>query len=648
MLGSWGGLFSMSDIFVSYKAEDRRRVQPLVDALQQDGLGVWWDAHIGGGDAWRETIETQLDSAKCVLVIWSKRSVGPDGRFVRDEASRAQRRNVYVPVLIDKTQPPLGFGETQAISLVGWKGDRSDQRYRAVLECAKAIIAGKSARIQSGGSKQGPLLPRRSLLVGGAAAAVAAAFAGWSFFKSTDARASEGIAVLPFANISGDPSQAYFSDGIAEELRSALARIPHLKVIGRTSSELVKNSDAVTAAHRLGVGNLVTGSVRRSASLIRVTAQLVSGSDGVERWSQVYDRAPGDILMIQSDIAKSVADALSLQLSPETRRAMAYGGTDSPAAHDLYLKAIDLRERGHNEGNFRQALTLFDAAIEVDPRFADAYAQKASTIVNIVGSYSTKAAQFDRGYNEAMAVARQAIALAPESALAHAALAAAFTGKLDVITALSEYQRALKLFRGEFEVLETYSNFAARLGNSKEALKAADKAIVLDPLNPRPRAMRGNSLFYARNYEEAAKTYRETIELARAASPLGPVSLGNCLLLLGKTEEARAAYAKAPPDNIYRLTGDAILSARTGDAARASRNLAQVQEIFGDSAAYQQAEIYAQLGQADRAFAALERSLEVRDPGLLALPRDPFLDPLRSDGRFPALLKKLGWPQFDG
>jgi len=124
----------MADVFVSYKAEDRRRVQPLVQALQAEGLSVWWDEHIGVGDAWRETIERQLNEAKTVVVVWSKRSVGPEGGFVREEATRAQKRGVYVPVLIDAVMPPLGFGESQATSLKNWHGNRSDPHYRAFLD----------------------------------------------------------------------------------------------------------------------------------------------------------------------------------------------------------------------------------------------------------------------------------------------------------------------------------------------------------------------------------------------------------------------------------------------------------------------------------------------------------------------------------
>src|SRR3990170_8388495 len=123
----------MSDVFVSYKAEDRRRVRPLVAALEANGYSVWWDEQIGGGAAWRHAIEAELNAAKCVIVVWSKRSVGPDGTFVHDEATRAQQRHVYVPVTIDKVHVPLGFGEMQALSLTGWKGERSDPRYQAVL-----------------------------------------------------------------------------------------------------------------------------------------------------------------------------------------------------------------------------------------------------------------------------------------------------------------------------------------------------------------------------------------------------------------------------------------------------------------------------------------------------------------------------------
>ena len=162
------------------------------------------------------------------------------------------------------------------------------------------------------------------------------------------AKAATRIAVMPFANLSGDPAQAYFSDGIAEELRGALSRIG-LEVIGRTSSDAVRELDAKKAADKLGVAHILTGSVRRSPETIRIGAQLVGGDDGVERWAQSYDRAPGDTIKIQTDIAASVAEALSVALGMAARAALTLGGTSDSAAQDLFLKAEALRLQSDSE-----------------------------------------------------------------------------------------------------------------------------------------------------------------------------------------------------------------------------------------------------------------------------------------------------------
>src|SRR5947208_3935002 len=155
----------MSDVFVSYKAEDRPRVRPLVEALEAEGLAVWWDERVGGGEAWRESIEQQLDGAACVIVVWSKRSTAPEGRFVRDEATRAERRRTYLPVRIDKVEPPLGFGEMQALNLSGWKGDRSDARYHALSGCIHSMLGRKAPTIGRAAPKG--LVSRRAVLAGG-------------------------------------------------------------------------------------------------------------------------------------------------------------------------------------------------------------------------------------------------------------------------------------------------------------------------------------------------------------------------------------------------------------------------------------------------------------------------------------------------
>src|SRR4051812_11831885 len=217
----------MSDVFVSYKAEDRPKAAPLVQALEADGLTVWWDTQIAAGSEWRQDIQQELDQARCVIVLWSARSVGPEGRFVRDEANRAQRRGTYLPVRIDNVEPPLGFGEIQAISLNGWRGSRTDARYQTLLNSVRAMLAGGRAQAAPGASS----MSRRGVLVSAVAVAgVVSALSAWELLKPRDPKAANSIAVLPFANLSGDSHQDYFSDGIAEELRSALSRLPGLKV----------------------------------------------------------------------------------------------------------------------------------------------------------------------------------------------------------------------------------------------------------------------------------------------------------------------------------------------------------------------------------------------------------------------------------
>ena len=294
----------MSDVFVSYKAEDRRRVQPLVQALQADGLSVWWDEHIGAGDAWRETIERQLDEARTVVVIWSKRSVGTEGGFVREEAPRAQRRGVYVPVLIDPVSPPLGFGESQATSLKAWHGDRSDPHYRAVLAAIQRICGvdptpphKRNPARSLPGARPSPVgrprhLPSRALAPGRSSRQSC----GRIFGQHCCPALRESRAEIRRRRI--------FPAVSPKRFRSALSRIAGLKVAGSTSSEAVRNDDAETAAKRLSVANILTGSVRQSASTIRITAELIDGRSGLDKWSQSYDRSPGDAIKIQTDIAR--------------------------------------------------------------------------------------------------------------------------------------------------------------------------------------------------------------------------------------------------------------------------------------------------------------------------------------------------------
>jgi len=632
----------MSDVFISYKAEDRKRIQPLVQALQADGYSVWWDEHIGTGDEWRQTIEKQLDSAKCVIVAWSKRSAGPDGRFVRDEASRAQRRGIYVPVLLDAVDPPLGFGESQAASLRGWHGNRSDSRYQHVASAVQRIAG--SGTEESTHPVQPAGVSRRVAIAGGAAATVAVAgIGGWVLLKPSTADASSNsIAVLPFANLSGDPAQAYFSDGIAEELRSALARLAGLSVVGRISSESVRDDDAETAAKKLGVVNILTGSVRKSPAVVRVGAQLVDGRNGMERWSESYDRAPGDAIKIQTDIAENVAQALSIALGGSGGSTLTIGGTSNAEAHNLVLQADEAMDRATKEDSDR-AIQLVSDALQLDPNYADAYSRKSLFLIRRSNAYASGREELARYRAAAAPLARKALALAPKSARAHMAMGAIYQNDFNIGAAWSEFRLGRQLAPGDAAILSRYSYFVSRLGDQAESLRTADKVLELEPLDPDSYANRVGALLDARRYQEAVKFAEET---QRKSPDLfhDPLLLGLCLMMVGKLGEAKQQFELANPDKWERLTGEALIFARTGDSTGVQRKLQRMQELFGEAASYQYAEIYAQTGDRERALSALEAAWAVRDAGLISVLVDPLLDPIRSDPRFEAIVKRMNFP----
>lgn len=624
-------------MFISYARADRARVAPIADALTAHGHRLWWDALIDGGAAFAKTIETELGSADAVVVVWSAASVVSD--WVRDEAAHARDRGKLVPVTLDGTPPPLGFGQYHAIDLSAWRGDpnapQMDSLFRGI-----AMAQGQEApeRVVTGTKPKA--LSRRAAMIGGGGIALAAGIGGVLWFDPFGGRAhANSVAVLPFSNLSNSRDQDYFSDGLAEEVRSALARNAALQVAAPTSSKVFRDhtDDAKTVGRKLGVAYLLEGSVRRAGEMVRVVAELTDARTGFSSWSQTFDRKLDDIFTVQSEIADTVAQALAAKVAPVTKA----GGTKVVAAYDAYLRGRALFLADGGEATDRQSLAQFDAAIAADPNYAEAHAARSRSLAAIATLYAT-AEMLRPIFDSAIEAAQKAVALAPNLAAAQLALGfALYTGRLDVKGARGPYDRAAALGAGDADVLLLYALYCARDGRADAAKSAIDRAVLLDPVNARAWRAAGNVAYAARRYDEAIGKWKQALVLN---PKLGTVhaTTGYALFLLGRAADARAQL-QSDSNTSFRLAGLAIVERKLGSTAAAQAARDELTRTLGDSAWYQQAQIAAQWGESDAALGALERARAIGDAGMVYLKTDPLLDPVRNNPRFAQLLTAMGF-----
>ena len=558
---------------------------------------------------------------------------------------RQAGRNGVAPICPSAStwvEPPLGFGELQIIALERWKGDKNDPRYKNLLGAIRAVAAGEAVRARLPSARPWPNLSRRATVIGGGTAVGLAALGAWELLKPAGAGATNSIAVMPFANLSGDQSQTYFSDGIAEELRSAISRLQGLKVAGRISSEAVRNEDAATAARRLRVATILTGSVRRAPGLLRITSQLIDGRSGLERWSASYDRPQGNVLAIQTDIAEKVVAALSIELGHVAIQALGAGGTSNAEAHDLYLRAAKQVRNDDSEPSLKQANALLDTAIAIDPQFARPYAAKSHNL-SYLADVARSPQETAKGYDLAIGAARRALALAPSLADGHAALADALYGQRKISASIDQVQAGLNFAPADIELLQAAVIGFVAAGQTARALNAADRMVEIDPLNSLAHRRRYYALFYDRQYDACIAEAQRTQRLAPTLT-LPALFIAFSLIMTGRAKEAEPYVAALPVDLTVRLAGEAIIAAKLGDRAGSDRSLKQLTRLYGDAASYQFAQAYAQRGEQNRAFSALERGFAVNDPGLNTLRVDPLFDPIRGAPRFASMLKRVDVP----
>ena len=400
-----------------------------------------------------------------------------------------------------------------------------------------------------------------------------------------------------------------------------------------------RQEDAVTIAAALGVAFLLDGSVRRAGNVVRVTADLVDGTTGFSRWSQMFERGLEDIFAVQSEIARTVASALAREVAPEDETAT--GATTSVDAYDAYLRGRALYDLSVDEASERAALAQFDKAIEIDPDYAAAHAARSRSLTAIANQYG-EVDELAPLYAAAIAAARRAIELAPGLADAHSTLGfTLFQGQLDARAAREPFDRSRELGAGEATVLARFSLYCARTGREQDAADAMERALVLDKLNPLIHRAAGAIRYAARDWAGSMPPMRQALEMNPRLSR-AHAAIAEALLMQGQAAEAREEYRKEPLEDV-RLAGLAIVERRLGDAAAARQAMDDLVAHHGDRSLYQQAQVLAQWGELDAAIDALQRALRVGDSGLIYSRNDPFLDPLRDDPRFAQLLNAIGF-----
>ncbi len=439
------------EIFLSYNREDATVAKLFADAFAREGLEVWWDQTLRSGEAYDEVTENALHSARAVVVLWSPRSAV--SRWVRAEATVADQNKTLMPVTIEACRRPVMFELTQTADLSHWRGKAEDPAWQAFVGDVRRMLG---REVPESGAAAGGSAPRRQ--VGGDASAlarlrrhapilallllIAAAVAIYALSRRSDTAVQSvaeagnvSIAVLPFRNLSADKDQEFFSDGMTEEITSALAKVPGLNVVSRTSAFQFKGAsrDMRAIGQALGASHLIEGSVRKEGNALRITAQLVKAVDGKELWSESYDRELKGVFALQEEIAKAIAGALRVPLGLKAGQSLVANRAADSESYQDYLRARALlRGRGRLEpgGPLTQAANLLEQAVARDPDYAPAWAMLAQTYLStpafteafFSGSEDELRQIASNFLQKAETAAQKAIQLDPDSADAYTAL----------------------------------------------------------------------------------------------------------------------------------------------------------------------------------------------------------------------------------
>jgi adenylate cyclase len=512
----------MPDVFISYARPNEAKATSVADTLRQHGYGVWRDDELPAHRAYAEVIEERLKSADAVVVLWSIDSA--KSQWVRSEADAARQLGTLVQATLDGTMPPMPFNQIHCADLKDWDGADESPGWRKL-----AASVGELAGVAKGEGARG----RRS-----------------------DRAVS--VCVLPFANMSGDAEQEYFSDGISEDITTDLSKVSALEVIARNTAFQFKGHslDVCDVAHKLGVSHVLEGSVRKAGNRVRITAQLIDGRTGGHVWADRYDRDLTDIFAIQDEISKAIVEALKVKLLPEEKKALEQRGTSSAEAYNLYLMARKYWVSG-NYGDVRReerVIRICERAVEIDPEYARAWALMAIARTNLWFQFMR---QEERA--KALEAAERALAIDGNVAEARVVKARHLFEDGKIKDSDREIEAALGLDPDSWEVNREAARIFYRQGRVSEATPHFEKAVRVFETDFHAWGMLASCYQALGDHEgvrKAAQNMVSQTEKVLAEDPSNAAALGigaGGLAILGERERTKEWIERAlllDPDNI--------------------------------------------------------------------------------------------------
>ena len=534
----------MARVFLSYARSDVDCAKQLAELIGHAGHEVWWDRELHGGSRFSDEIDKALRDAEAVIVLWSEASLG--SAWVQDEAAEGRDSGRLVPAIIDDVRPPLGFRQYQAIDLTDLKTSEQPRHLEDILRAIVRMVGPDEERA----SREG-LPPKKQ------------------------PAPKHSICVLPFVNMSGDPEQEYFSDGITEDIITDLSKVSALDVLARNSAFMFKGKtvDVKDVARTVGVSHVLEGSVRKAGSRVRISAQLIDGTKGSHLWADRYDRELTDIFAIQDEISKAIVQALRLKLLPEERKAIETRGTSNVDAYNLYLMARrHWVEVTFGDVNREEAvIRICQQATAIDPNYADAWALMALAQAEL---------RFWHGKDQdALPAAERALAINPNLAEVRCVRARYLeeAGKKD--EASREMAAALELDPESWEVNREAARMMFRAGRYRDAIPYFEKAASLidtDFHNPVMLISCYQATGNAEKLHASARMALERAEHALAEDPTNVAAIAagiTPLVLFGEEQRARDWMQRGlllNPDSLtmrYNFACALILEMHDPDAA---------------------------------------------------------------------------------